>query len=105
MCWNFRVLQDSSGSTLFVQSVQQELLYQDQGLRAAIFIQLGDQENLEVDEYILSVLRDSTRTMPKTGFEINAIVTLRVEKTPGVLRFASAAWVRSHVNLFNLQAI
>jgi hypothetical protein len=41
---------------------------------------LGDQENLEVDEYLLSVPRDSTRTMPVTGFEINAIVTLRVEK-------------------------
>ena len=89
---------------MFVQSVQ-ELLYQNQGLRAAISIQLGDQENLEVDEYILSVLRDSTRTMPVTGFEINAIVTLRVEKTRGFLRFASAAWVHSHVDLFNLQAI
>jgi hypothetical protein len=40
---------------------------------------LGDQENLEVDEYLLSVLRDSTRTMPVTGFEINTIVTMRVE--------------------------
>lgn len=37
---------------------------------------LGDQENLEVDEYLPSVLRDSTRTMPVTGFEINAFVTL-----------------------------
>jgi hypothetical protein len=45
---------------------------------------LGDQENLEVDEYLLSVLGNSTRTVPVTGFEINTIVILRADKFRGV---------------------
>lgn len=59
-------------------------MYQNKGFRATFSIQIRRPKNLEVDEYLLSVLGDSTRTMPVTSFEINTIVILRVENFRGV---------------------